>query len=69
MKNTGKSGKNQNVIEVSEKSVDVLYQKMGNHWFAFSVVGDDVYVGSIDFNDIHSHEYFHDETNRSCIEV
>ena len=27
--------------------VEVLYQKMGNRWFAFSVVNGDVFTGSI----------------------
>jgi hypothetical protein len=28
-------------------TVEVLYQKMGDRWFAFSLVGDDVFVGSL----------------------
>ena len=31
----------------NDKNVEVLYQKMGNRWFAFSVVGDEVFMGSI----------------------
>jgi hypothetical protein len=31
----------------SNANVEVLYQKMGNRWFAFSVVNDDVFIGSI----------------------
>ena len=31
----------------SGKDVEVLYQKMGDRWFAFSVVGGEVYMGSI----------------------
>lgn len=27
--------------------VEVLYQKMGDRWFAFSLVGEEVFVGSI----------------------
>jgi hypothetical protein len=27
--------------------VEVLYQKMGNRWFAFSIVNDEVFMGSI----------------------
>lgn len=30
-----------------ERNVEVLYQKMGNRWFAFSIVGGEVFVGSI----------------------
>ena len=31
---------------------EVLYQKMGNRWFAFSMVNDEVYVGSISQEEI-----------------
>jgi len=31
----------------ADGTVEVLYQKMGDRWFAFSLVGDDVFVGSI----------------------
>ncbi len=31
----------------SEATVEVLYQRLGNKWFAFSLVGDDVFVGSV----------------------
>lgn len=30
-----------------EKEVDVLYQRLGNRWFAFSLVGEEVFVGSL----------------------
>lgn len=33
--------------ENTDNMVEVLYQKMGNRWFAFSLVGDEVYMGSI----------------------
>lgn len=29
------------------ETVEVLYQKMGDRWFAFSLVNDEVFVGSI----------------------
>jgi len=29
------------------KTVDVLYQKMGDRWYAFSLVDEDVFVGSV----------------------
>jgi len=35
-----------------EQTVEVLYQKMGNRWFAFSVQGEDVFVGSISQEEI-----------------
>jgi len=31
-----------------EKEVEVLYQKLGGRWFAFSVVNDEVYVGQVE---------------------
>lgn len=33
-------------------TVEVLYQKMGNRWFAFSLVDDEVFVGSISQDEI-----------------
>ena len=30
-----------------ETTSEVLYQKMGNRWFAFSLIDDEIYVGSI----------------------
>ena len=64
MKNTGNSGiKKQNVIEIQEQSVDVLYQKMGDQWFAFSLVGDEIFVGSISVNEINGNH--HDEASSS----
>lgn len=34
------------------QNVEVLYQKMGNRWFAFSVVGGEVFMGSISQEEI-----------------
>ncbi len=31
----------------NKETVEVLYQKMGNRWFAFSLVNNEVFVGSI----------------------
>ena len=30
-----------------EQNVEVLYQKMGDRWFAFSLVDDEMFVGSM----------------------
>lgn len=30
-----------------EREVDVLYQKMGDRWYAFSLVDDEIFFGSI----------------------
>jgi hypothetical protein len=42
-------GKNQTAknTQSNQDTVEVLYQKMGDRWFAFSLVGDDVFVGSL----------------------
>ncbi len=39
----------QNINNCLEKSqtVDVLYQKMGDRWYAFSLVGEEVFMGSV----------------------
>lgn len=36
-----------------DETVEVLYQKMGERWFAFSLVGDEVFVGSISPEELH----------------
>ena len=36
----------------TDKNVEVLYQKMGNRWFAFSVVEGEVFMGSISQEEI-----------------
>ena len=30
-----------------DQTVQVLYQKMGDRWFAFSLIGSEVFMGSI----------------------
>ncbi len=44
------------------KNVEVLYQKMGNRWFAFSVVEGEVFVGSISQEEIDALEKQGDKT-------
>jgi hypothetical protein len=43
MKDTKTDSKNKS----ASATVEVLYQKMGNRWFAFSLVNNEVFVGSI----------------------
>ena len=38
------------------ETVEVLYQKMGDRWFAFSLIGDEVFVGSISQDEINALE-------------
>ena len=35
------------VTDLQSGSVEVLYQRMGDRWFAFSMINDEVFVGSI----------------------
>lgn len=42
----------QNTKFQSNDTVEVLYQKMGDRWFAFSLVGEDVFVGSVSQDEI-----------------
>jgi hypothetical protein len=35
-----------------DSTVEVLYQKMGDRWFAFSLVEEEVFVGSISQEEI-----------------
>lgn len=45
MSQGAKSQVNQN--GKSDQTVEVLYQKMGDRWFAFSLINNEVFVGSI----------------------
>lgn len=40
----------------TDGTVEVLYQKLGNKWFAFSLVDGEVFVGSITQDEIDSLE-------------
>ena len=40
----------------ANETVEVLYQKMGNRWFAFSMIQDEVFVGSITQDEINALE-------------
>jgi hypothetical protein len=31
----------------TDGTVEVLYQRLGNKWFAFSLIDDEVFVGSV----------------------
>jgi hypothetical protein len=45
--------KNKNTVNetvkapVKEMDADVLYQKLGDRWFAFSMIGDEVFMSPI----------------------
>lgn len=40
----------------TENEVEVLYQKMGDRWFAFSLIDDEVFIGSITQDEIDNAE-------------
>ena len=42
--------------EKGQNTVEVLYQKMGDRWFAFSVIEDEVFVGSIPQSELTSQD-------------
>ena len=46
-KNTQSNENANHSAAAAEGTVEVLYQKMGDRWFAFSVVDEEVFVGSI----------------------
>jgi hypothetical protein len=39
--------RNSNNSNAQEMDVDVLYQKLGDRWFAFSIIGDEVFMAPI----------------------
>lgn len=39
--------KTKNSSASANPTVEVLYQKMGDRWFAFSMIDDEVFVGSV----------------------
>ena len=47
---SSKSNQNNAIAQTkvaTDGTVEVLYQKMGDRWFAFSIVDDEVFVGSV----------------------
>jgi hypothetical protein len=38
--------------DAKEQTVDVLYQRLGDRWYAFSMIDDEVFVGSISQSEI-----------------
>jgi hypothetical protein len=42
-----KSKKNQNTETNNDQFVDVLYQKLGENWFAFSLIDDEVFMSPV----------------------
>lgn len=56
MANPKNQNKNMTAQTTADGTVEVLYQKMGDRWFAFSLIGDEVFVGSITQDEINDAE-------------
>lgn len=57
LKKTGTTSEENHTAEIMgdaapKKTVEVLYQKMGNRWFTFSMIDDELYLGSIAEDDL-----------------
>jgi|GEM_PF-782618 len=74
MKN--KNPKNQNLPSSTsnkqnthQKMIEVLCQKMGSRWFAFSLIDDEVFVGSIQSDDLDraATEDDHPQRNKNAV--
>lgn len=35
-------------VQSSEKEADVLYQRLGSKWYAFTMVDDEVFMGAVE---------------------
>ena len=46
-KNNQNQNPNKTTNTSTEQLTDVLYQKLGEHWFAFSLIDDDVFMAPI----------------------
>jgi hypothetical protein len=47
MKNKSNANNSSKKKSQDTNEVEVLYQRMGDRWFAFSLIEDEVYVGSL----------------------
>ncbi len=45
--NTTNNINTQNQTTKTEQEVEVLYQKLGDQWFAFSIVNDEVFMSPV----------------------
>lgn len=56
MKNNSAKSKSISPDIKNERTVEVLCQKMGARWFAFSLIDDEVFVGSLSPEELESLE-------------
>lgn len=50
-----------------EEIVEVLCQKMGDRWFAFSLINDEVFIGSICQDELEKTENSHSRKNKVSV--
>ena len=48
------SNKDLDVNKKDEQMVDVLYQKIGNQWYSFYVMDDEVVMGAVSEETVHA---------------
>lgn len=53
----------------ANETVEVLYQKMGDRWFAFSMIDNEVFVGSISQEQIDALEAKNASENKNLYKV
>jgi hypothetical protein len=67
MKNKISKNQNQNTNNTRGKeTVEVLYQKMGDRWFAFSLINDEVFVGSIPASELERQSQQAEQTEKKA---
>ena len=42
-----RNDRNHDATTIQDREVDVLYQKLGDRWFASSLIDDEIFIGSI----------------------
>jgi hypothetical protein len=52
-KNSNSSATSTQANSQGDGTAEVLYQRLGDRWFAFSVIDDEVFVGSVTHEEIH----------------
>lgn len=45
--NSNKTDQVAKIMQPTDSTVEVLYQKLGDKWYAFSVIGEDVFFSSV----------------------
>ncbi len=53
-----------NSDQPSAKTVKVLYQRLGSRWFAFSLINNEVFMGSLNPSELESQQQLPDLSNQ-----